>query len=120
LIVENFERKSTLARKYISKGGRESVLRGAKFDRWNDVPYGKWTCIDGREVLFNRFYEPLFQRYPGMLILNIDPCEWVQGIVNQEWFYDDSTSEPMKRAAGKEVLNAWLRAKTVLDSNCLA
>src|ERR1019366_697539 len=29
------------------------------------MPFGKWTCADGREVLFNRNYKPIWQRYPG-------------------------------------------------------
>ena len=29
------------------------------------LPYGIWTCPDGREVLFNRDYEPIWERRPG-------------------------------------------------------
>jgi len=29
------------------------------------VPYGRWVCADGREVIFNREYWPILQRYPG-------------------------------------------------------
>ena len=28
--------------------------------RRDDYPYGKWTCEDGREVLFNRRYKPIW------------------------------------------------------------
>jgi len=29
------------------------------------LPYGKWICADGREVLFNRDFQPLWERLPG-------------------------------------------------------
>ena len=28
------------------------------------MPYGKWTCADGREVLFDRNYTPMNERRP--------------------------------------------------------
>ena len=28
-------------------------------------PYGMWTVADGRQVLFNRNYRPILERYPG-------------------------------------------------------
>jgi hypothetical protein len=31
---------------------------------WCYLPYGKWTCSDGREVLFNRHYEPMLGPCP--------------------------------------------------------
>jgi RecA-family ATPase len=36
------------------------------FGEWRDrCPYGKWTCADGREVLFNRSYWPILERRPA-------------------------------------------------------
>jgi hypothetical protein len=35
------------------------------YEKWKyAAPYGKWTCADGREVLFNRLYWPILQRIP--------------------------------------------------------
>lgn len=31
------------------------------------LPYGKWKCADGREVLFNRDYCPIWQRSDGVV-----------------------------------------------------
>jgi len=31
--------------------------------RW--LPYGMWTCADGRQVLFNRGYRAIWERLPG-------------------------------------------------------
>jgi len=53
-------------------------------------PYGKYICADGREVLFNRGYTPIFERKNGV-VKKADRNEWVEHI-KQEWFYDDLTS----------------------------
>ena len=53
------------------------------------LPYGQWTCDDGRAVLFNRNYTPIWQRRPGEQVQPADPKEWVKRIVRQEWFFDD-------------------------------
>jgi hypothetical protein len=46
-------------RGFTRKGYRSN--RG--FNRWLSlVPYGMWTCEDGREVLFNRVYAPIAER----------------------------------------------------------
>ena len=44
------------------------------------VPYGRWTCGDGREVLFNRDFEPVLQRYPGEPARAVDQYEWVNHV----------------------------------------
>jgi hypothetical protein len=73
------------------------------------LPYGKWTCDDGREVLFNRDYKPMWQRLPHQQAESADPVEWVPH-VRQEWFYDDS-SVPWKNAASErrcvDILRNW-------------
>jgi hypothetical protein len=55
-----------------------------------DLPYGKWTCADGREVLFNRMYKPIWQRFNGVTT-PANPAEWVK-FTQQDWFYNDSTA----------------------------
>ena len=52
-----------------------------------ELPYGKWTCADGREVLFTRDYIPLYQRSPDGAVMRADPSEWVK-FQGQEFFYD--------------------------------
>lgn len=55
------------------------------------LPYGIWTCADGREVLFNREYQPIAQRKDGVVsYANRD--ENVGDIVHAEMLYDDLTS----------------------------
>jgi hypothetical protein len=51
------------------------------FTEWRlRLPYGKWTCPDGREVLFNRDYKPILERMPGQPAKPADPTEWVDNI----------------------------------------
>jgi len=52
------------------------------------IPYGRWICADGREVLFDRRYLPIWQRGPGALASLADPKERV-AFEHQEWFFND-------------------------------
>jgi hypothetical protein len=66
------------------------------------LPYGVWVCADGRQVLFNRDYLPIWQRRGiGHYGTEADPFEWVHW-VRQGWFFDDGTS-PLSRFTPKEV-----------------
>ncbi len=80
------------------------------------LPYGKWTCADGREVLFNRGYKPIWQRLGGC-VSAADRNEWVKW-EKQEWFYTDFNSPVKCHGASKKkrdetirrceaILNAW-------------
>src|SRR6267378_6694541 len=61
--------------------------------RWKEVhfrwrmPYGMWTTADGREILFNRDYQPIWQRRPGCTAKQIEP-QWID-YVKERWFFDD-------------------------------
>jgi hypothetical protein len=58
-----------------------------KFICWKTfMPYGMYVCADGREVLFNRLYEPILQRRPGEGVSEIDRKEYVESI-RQGWLY---------------------------------
>ncbi len=48
--------------RHATASGREFRSRLATFYRWTVLPYGCWVCEDGRQVLFNRRYQPLWQR----------------------------------------------------------
>ena len=54
-------------------------------------PYGKWTCADGREVIFNRYYRPIWQRSADGVVSVADCGEQV-AFVTQEWFYTDGSA----------------------------
>jgi hypothetical protein len=52
-------------------------------------PYGMWTCLDGRQVLHNRYYWPILERAaPDAPTLVARSGEWVDGIAKEEWFFD--------------------------------
>jgi hypothetical protein len=68
------------------------IAAGTQFERWRHwCPYGIWTCADGREVLFNRDYVPIFERRPGALGRVADHAEWVAW-VRQDFFFNDTNS----------------------------
>jgi hypothetical protein len=52
------------------------------------MPYGKWTCADGMEVLFNRDYRPIWKKHPNGMVVTADPDEWVR-FAKQEYFFGD-------------------------------
>jgi len=54
------------------------------------LPYGKWTFANGREILFNRHYEPIFERTNGNSAIIANHDEYVKDIQKEEWYYDDS------------------------------
>jgi hypothetical protein len=69
------------------------------------LPLGRWTCSDGREVLFNGFEEPIWERRPGADATPADPYTRISRIVMTEWIYGDTHRHHEKRNAAK----AWLQ-----------
>jgi hypothetical protein len=67
------------------------------------TPYGKWTCEDGTEYLFNRDYEPFLQRKNG----EITSCDRTARIPwkEQEWFFHDGEApwDTSKQAPLKKI-----------------
>ena len=59
------------------------------FEEWHAVPYGLWITESGREVLFNRSYWPILERRQGEPAKPARPSEWVEGIVQSDYFFDD-------------------------------
>lgn len=53
------------------------------------LPYGIWTTEEGRELLFNRDYKPIWERNGKESVEQADRSEWVKGIDGQSWFYGD-------------------------------
>lgn len=59
--------------------------------------YGLWRCSDGRRIVFDREYHPIIQVLADGTIEPADPSEWVDGIIEQSWFY--CGVPPVKRPA---------------------
>jgi hypothetical protein len=90
---------------------RKNFRPERRVDRWlAQAPYGMWTCADGREVLFNRFYAPIAERPgPEAPTRQSDAYEWVRW-KRQEHFFHDGSFRPAERAANMMKLNAMLAA----------
>ena len=74
--------------------------------RWRFLPYGLWTCPDGRQVLFNRTYKPIYQRTADGSVSPADLAERVPW-ASQSWLYNDGTSEYRKRLNAHQALKEW-------------
>ena len=65
------------------------------------VPFGVWRTAGGDEVLFNRFYNPIFQRKPGQPARPANPHQWVH------WVTQDYFAWPPDIAASNKLLKSW-------------
>jgi len=74
----------------------------------NGVPllYGLWTCADGREILFDRNYCPIWQRRPGQKVEAADPHERVRW-KKEERLYNDGTPFEERKKIAEKVLRDW-------------
>jgi len=86
--------------------------------RWCcELPYGMWTCADGREVLYDRHYCPLWERR-GSESKRADRSEWVYGIVQHVWFYNDGCTpraNRKRRARCRQVLEAFVAGGSISE-----
>lgn len=57
------------------------------------LPYGLWTCEDGRQVLFNRQYQPILTReLRGDTVVLAHPLWWVSW-AEQKFFWQVNSHE---------------------------
>jgi len=61
------------------------------------LPYGMWMCEDRRMVLFNRWYWPIWQRYPDEDAKPVTYREWVPHIWGENYFDDGNPPWRNKR-----------------------
>jgi hypothetical protein len=55
------------------------------------LPYGQWTYADGTEILFNRYYQPIFKRNSAGVVSKCDPDCWID-YDEEAWFFTDPNS----------------------------
>ena len=67
------------------------VQVGIGYSARRTLPYGIWTCVDDRQVVFNREYQPILQRVNGVNSY-ADPGEWVKDISITEYLFNDACS----------------------------
>jgi hypothetical protein len=70
------------------------------------LPFERWTCADGRELLVNAFLEPIWQRRLGVAATPADPYERVTDVLWRDRVYNDGDRHHEKRYAAK----GWLEA----------
>jgi hypothetical protein len=77
------------------------------------LPYGRWITEDGTEVLYNRKYQPLFVWRAGTDKPERCDPHWIDGIVDEGWFYSDASANVIDRSklyhALETLLDAWER-----------
>lgn len=56
------------------------------------LPYGKWSCSDGTEVLFNRDYCPIWQKGTDGKVSSIEPDIYIENKGNGEFYFNDRTA----------------------------
>lgn len=56
------------------------------------LPYGKWFCENGKEILFNRDYLPIWMKDKAGKVHQIEPDTWVEDIVRSEFYFDDGST----------------------------
>jgi hypothetical protein len=84
-----------------------AVDKRTALDVWRHMrPYGVWTCVDGREVMFNREYTPILERRPGQPVRAANPREWIWWI-DQTWFWSDGTPPSVAVMAMNVALADW-------------
>jgi hypothetical protein len=75
---------------------------------WRDVtPYGVWTCANGRQVMFNRHYNAMWQRTADGKVSKADPREWVECITHHQWLYNDGTPSKERNRRCHAALLEW-------------
>lgn len=86
--------------------GHQLSCSWPEFVVWFYYPYGMWTCDDGREVLFNRAYQPIWERKGSGTAAPAQLDERVKWS-KQQWIYDENASPARRRQIGLDVLKTW-------------
>lgn len=67
------------------------AFTAVKYTARRMLPYGRWTTGDNRVIIFNREYQPIFERVNDINKF-IEHDEIIENISKVEYFYDDSNS----------------------------
>src|SRR5690242_3214393 len=82
-------------------------------ERQGELPYGVWLCEDGRVVLFNRRYEPIYERpAEGGPVRPADRTEWICARKYRRYFYGNGHYEHEKRRRAKAALDEFMAGGT--------
>lgn len=102
-----------LARSYIPDEPRRPTLADIE-KMLATLPYGCWVCVDGRVVLFNRNYSPIWERLPDGTVQRANPQEWIDW-TDQFWFgLGSARYEKSSREAYRQVLRDFFAGKPLI------
>lgn len=74
-----------------------------------ELPYGIWTCEGGRLVLFNRHYQPIWEKLPDGTVRHMPEHTYIDWL-RQDYFYNDSNPPRLSKdtvTRCKEFLEEW-------------
>jgi hypothetical protein len=91
-------------RTHTSITGKTLFGTDAEFYLAFSLPYERWTCADGREVLVNGFGEPLWDRRPKGEAVPAALYDRIVDAIYRERIYTDADRHYEKRAAAKHAL----------------
>jgi len=69
--------------------------------------YGLWRCADGREVLFDREYDPIMARRPGGRTVLLDRDDRPKDIVKEEILCPDGRQSSATWRKLDRLLASW-------------
>jgi hypothetical protein len=95
-----------------TSGGRICYASRREREMRERLPYGILACDDGREVLFNRWYQPIWERRPGEPAVEADADERIP-FAQQRWFFTD-TNPPWGRRDPKAARATRARCQAIL------
>jgi hypothetical protein len=103
-------RRGLQIRGYVPAEPRRPSL--ADIERMLDVlPYGRWIARDGRTIIFNRRYSPIWECLPDGTVQRANLNEWVDWVA-QGWFDHGSMRyEKTAREAYRKVLRDFIDGK---------
>ena len=76
---------------FLSYNNDAPAIVAVKHSARISIPYGRWTCEDGTEIIFNREYQPMFKR-ADLTNSFMLPDTWIKDIVKTEYLYSDHNS----------------------------
>lgn len=73
------------------------------------LPYGKYICADGSEVLYNRDYTPMWAKFKDGRVVALEPDTWVTHTDQVAFYTPESPPWEDKKTAAKclEILAEW-------------
>lgn len=109
-------RRQLPARQFIPDEPRRITLAAIE-EMLGVLPYGRYVASDGREIIFNRNYRPIWERLPDGTVQRANGNEWVDWIA-QGWFGCGSMRyEKTAREAYRKVLRDFLDGKPLIVKN---